>query len=164
MKSTLNPNPSNDETRHLQQQKTRYSLSLIFFIMLLDVMGITMLSPVAPQIVLRFSSEAVLVTMITVVYACGQFIAAPLIGKLGDRYGRRPVLLISVLGQSLGYLVFGLAGSLWMLLLGRFIGGITAGNLSTAGAYIADISKPIEYCRFLLWRRGKKAGQHIWFH
>jgi DHA1 family tetracycline resistance protein-like MFS transporter len=117
---------------------------VIFFVMLMDVMGITMLSPVAPQIVLRFSSEAVLVAMITVVYACGQVIAAPLIGKLGDRYGRRPVLLISVLGQSLGYLIFGLGGSLWVLFLGRLIGGITAGNLSTAGAYIADVSRPEE--------------------
>ncbi|OGO25991.1 MAG: hypothetical protein A2136_08735 [Chloroflexi bacterium RBG_16_54_11] len=112
--------------------------------MLMDVMGITMLSPVAPQIVLRYSSEAVVVTLITIVYACGQFIASPLIGKLGDRYGRRPVLLVSVLGQSLGYLIFGLGGSLWILLLGRLIGGITAGNLATAGAYIADVSKPEE--------------------
>ncbi|HSB66292.1 MAG TPA: MFS transporter [Anaerolineales bacterium] len=125
-------------------RKTRKALSLIFLVMLMDVMGITMLSPVAPQIVLRFSSQAVMVTMITVVYACGQVIAAPLIGKLGDRYGRRPVLLVSILGQSLGYLIFGLGGSLWVLFLGRLIGGITAGNLSTAGAYIADVSTPEE--------------------
>jgi multidrug resistance protein len=144
MKSIPNQNPGDYGTGQQSRQKSRRALSLIFFIMLLDVMGITMLSPVAPQIVLHYSSEAVVVTLITVIYACGQFIAAPLIGKLGDRYGRRPVLLISVLGQSIGYLIFGLAGSLWILLLGRFIGGITAGNLSTASAYIADVSKPEE--------------------
>jgi multidrug resistance protein len=82
--------------------------------------------------------------MITIIYAGGQFIAAPLIGRLGDRFGRRPVLLLSVLGQACGYLVFGLGSSLWVLLLGRLIGGITAGNLSTAGAYIADVSRPEE--------------------
>ena len=70
--------------------------------------------------------------------------AAPLMGKLGDRYGRRPVLLISLLGQALGYVIFGLGGSLWVLYLGRVIGGITGGNISTASAYIADISKPEE--------------------
>ena len=127
-----------------QQPKTKWTLGLIFFVMLMDVMGITMLLPVAPQIVLRYSDQALMVTMIAVIYAGGQFIAAPLIGKLGDRYGRRPVLLLSVLGQSIGYLVFGLGGSLWVLFLGRLIGGITAGNLSTAGAYIADVSRPEE--------------------
>jgi DHA1 family tetracycline resistance protein-like MFS transporter len=120
------------------------SLGLIFFIMLMDVVGITLLSPVAPYIVRRYSNEALMVTMITVLYAGGQFVAAPLIGKLGDRYGRRPVLLVSLFGQAIGYLIFGLGGSLWILFLGRIIGGITGGNLSTAAAYIADVSRPEE--------------------
>jgi multidrug resistance protein len=120
------------------------SLGLIFFIMLMDVVGITLLSPVAPYLVRRYSNEALMVTMITVLYAGGQFIAAPLIGKLGDRYGRRPVLLVSLFGQAIGYLIFGLGGSLWILFLGRVIGGITGGNLSTAAAYIADVSRPEE--------------------
>jgi MFS transporter, DHA1 family, tetracycline resistance protein len=137
-------NPPPDQTTPDQVSHTRRALALIFFVMLMDVMGITMLTPVAPQIVLRYSSKAVMVTMITIVYALGQFVAAPLIGKLGDRFGRRPVLLVSIAGQALGYLVFGLGGSIWMLLLGRLIGGITAGNLSTAGAYIADVSRPEE--------------------
>ena len=112
--------------------------------MLMDVIGITLLSPVAPYIVQKFSSEALMVTMLTVLYAGGQFIAAPLIGKLGDRYGRRPVLLISLVGQGIGYLIFGVGGALWILFLGRIIGGITGGNLSTASAYIADVSTPEE--------------------
>ena len=112
--------------------------------MLMDVIGITLLSPVAPYIVQEYSHSALTVTMLTVLYAGGQFIAAPLIGKLGDRYGRRPVLLISLLGQGIGYLIFALGGSLWILYLGRIIGGITGGNLSTASAYIADISRPEE--------------------
>lgn len=120
------------------------ALGLIFFIMMMDVMGITLLSPVAPQIVLRYSNEALMVTMITMMYAGGQFLAAPLLGKLGDRYGRRPVILASIFGQALGYFVFGVGGALWVLFLGRLIGGITAGNLSTAGAYIADVSDPDE--------------------
>jgi DHA1 family tetracycline resistance protein-like MFS transporter len=65
-------------------------------------------------------------------------------GKLGDRFGRRPVLLLCLLGQALGYIIFGFGGSLWVLYLGRVIGGITAGSISTASAYIADISQPQE--------------------
>ena len=125
-------------------KKTKAALSLIFVIMLMDVIGITLLSPVAPYIVQKYSSEALMVSMLTVLYAGGQFVAAPLIGKLGDRYGRRPVLLISLLGQAIGYLIFGMGGALWILFLGRIIGGITGGNLSTASAYIADVSKPEE--------------------
>jgi DHA1 family tetracycline resistance protein-like MFS transporter len=130
--------------KKLAQAAKKNSLSLIFVIMLMDVIGITILNPVAPYIVRRFSSAALMVSMITIIYAAGQFVAAPLMGKLGDRYGRRPVLLISIFGQGIGYLIFGLGGGLWVLFLGRLIGGFTGGNLSTATAYIADISKPEE--------------------
>jgi MFS family permease len=123
---------------------TRRSLALIFFIMLLDIVGLTILGPVAPFIVRRYSSDALMVTMITVIYAAAQFFAAPLLGKLGDRYGRRPILLISVAGSVVGYVIFGLGGALWILFLSRLIDGITGGNLSTASAYIADVSKPEE--------------------
>ncbi len=132
------------ETTGTASHSTRRSLALIFMIMLMDVIGITLLSPVAPFIVRQFNDQALMVTMITVLYAAGQFIAAPMLGKLGDRYGRRPVLLASLAGQGLGYIVFGLGGSLWVLFIGRIIGGITGGNLSTAAAYIADVSKPEE--------------------
>ena len=121
---------------------TRRSLALIFIVLLMDVVGITILGPVAPYIVKRYSDAAIMVSMITVIYTGAQFFAAPLLGKLGDRYGRRPVLLISLIGQAAGYLVFGIGGSLAVLFLGRLIGGITGGNMSTASAYIADVSKP----------------------
>jgi MFS transporter, DHA1 family, tetracycline resistance protein len=128
----------------ISSKKSKSALSLIFVIMLMDVIGITVLSPVAPYIVQKYSSAALMVSMLTVLYAGGQFFAAPMIGKLGDRFGRRPVLLISLFGQALGYLIFGMGGALWILFLGRIIGGITGGNLSTASAYIADVSKPEE--------------------
>src|SRR5512135_3446316 len=123
---------------------TKKSLVLIFLIMLMDVIGITILNPVAPYIVRHFNNAALSVSMITIIYAAGQFVAAPLMGKLGDRYGRRPILLISIFGQGIGYLTFGFGNTLWMLYLGRLIGGITGGNLSTAAAFIVDVSKPEE--------------------
>jgi len=123
------------------------ALGLIFFTMLMDIMGIALLAPVAPQIVLLYSPDAFMVTMVTMVYAGGQFLASPILGKLGDRYGRRPVLLFSILGQAVGFLIFGLGGSLGVILLGRLIGGITAGNLATATAYIADVSRRAEQAK-----------------
>lgn len=123
------------------RQKTSYgALGVIFCIMLMDIIGVNILYPVAPYLVKRYSDEALMVTMLTVIYAAAQFFAAPVLGKLGDRYGRRPVLVLSILGAAVGYVILGIGGALWVLLLARLIGGITAGNLSTASAYIADIS------------------------
>ncbi|MDD0641380.1 MFS transporter, partial [Shigella sonnei] len=68
------------------------------------------------------------------------FFAAPALGSLSDRFGRKPILLISLAGSALGYLIFGLAGSLWMLFLGRIIDGLTGGNIVTLFAYFADIT------------------------
>jgi DHA1 family tetracycline resistance protein-like MFS transporter len=123
---------------------TKRALGLIFFIMLMDIIGLAILYPVASYIVLRYSSEALMVTMISAIYAAAQFFSAPMLGKLGDRYGRQPVLLASVLGSAIGYAIFGIGGALWVLLLSRLIGGITGGSLSPASAYIADVSKPEE--------------------
>jgi DHA1 family tetracycline resistance protein-like MFS transporter len=121
-------------------QKGKFALGLIFSIMLMDIVGLLVIAPVAPYIIGRYSPDALMVTMTTVFYAAAQFFAAPLMGKLGDRFGRRPVLLISLLGQAVGYFLFGLGGALWILFLGR----ITGGNFSTATAYIADVSHPEE--------------------
>jgi DHA1 family tetracycline resistance protein-like MFS transporter len=132
--------PSVDPAR----RRTRYALGLIFSIMLMDIVGLTGFNPVTPYLIRRYNNAALAVTLVTVVYAAAQFLAAPLMGKLGDRYGRRPVLLISLFGQAVGYAIFGVGGALWVLYLGRLIGGITGGNFSTANAYIADVSKPEE--------------------
>jgi multidrug resistance protein len=126
------------------QKTTKRALGLIFFIMLMDVVGLTILMPVAPYIVRRYSNDASMVTLLSVIYAAGQFVAAPFLGKLSDRLGRRPVLLACVLGSAIGYFIFGIGGALWVLFLSRLIDGITGGNMSTAAAYIIDVSRPHE--------------------
>jgi len=123
------------------------ALGLIFAIMLLDVTGVTILYPVAAYIVREYSSQALMVTLLSVIYAAAQFFAAPVLGKLSDRAGRRPVLLVSLLGSAIGYLIFGFGGALWVLLLSRLIDGVTGGNMSTASAYIADLSTPDELAK-----------------
>jgi multidrug resistance protein len=128
-------------------QTTRRVLKIVFFIMLMDIIGMSILFPVAPYIVQRYSDEALMVTLLTVIYAGAQFFAAPALGKISDRIGRRPVLLASVFGSAIGYFIFGVGGALWVLFLSRLIDGVTGGNISTASAYIIDVSKPEERAR-----------------
>jgi multidrug resistance protein len=111
-------------------------------VILLDLVGLTILQPVQAYIVREYNSDALTVSLLTVIYAAAQFICAPILGRLSDRYGRRPVLLISVLGSALGYYLFGIGGALWVLFFSRLIDGLSGGNISTASAYIADITPP----------------------
>ena len=136
MNKNIKPNMNTD------RKAGKGALGFIFSVVLLDVIGLAILMPVQAYIVRQYSDEALMVAMIPVLYAGAQFFAAPLLGKLSDRYGRRPVLLISILGSAMGYFLFGIGGALWVLFLSRLIDGFTAGNASTASAYIADVTPP----------------------
>jgi MFS family permease len=138
------PGPADPPPEDGARSATRRALVLVFGILLLDVVGLSMLYPVGAYIVRRYSGDALMVTVLTSLYAGAQFVAAPVLGKLGDRHGRRPVLLVSLVGSAAGYVLFGVGGALWVLFLARFVDGITAGNHSTAAAYIADVSAPDE--------------------
>jgi MFS transporter, DHA1 family, tetracycline resistance protein len=124
----------------VQGRAKRLALMQIFFVLLMDIIGLTILIPVAPDIVKRYTSDAFTITMLTGIYAFMSFFAAPALGNISDRIGRRPVLLVSVFGSAIGYFIFGFGGALWVLFLSRVIDGITGGNISTASAYIADVS------------------------
>ena len=93
------------------------ALGFIFMVILLDLIGLTILQPVQAYIVREYNSDALTVSLLTVIYAAAQFVCAPILGRLSDRYGRRPVLLISVLGSAFGYFLFGVGGALWVLFL-----------------------------------------------
>jgi DHA1 family tetracycline resistance protein-like MFS transporter len=125
-------------------RRDKIALTLIFLIMLLDVIGMTILFPISAYIVRQYSDQALMITLLSVIYSAAQFFAAPVIGKISDRLGRRPVLLVCLAGAGLGYLMFGIGGALWILFLSRLIAGITGGSISTASAYIVDVSKPEE--------------------
>lgn len=78
--------------------------------------------------------------MLVVIYAASLFFAAPLLGRISDRYGRRPILLICFLGSTIGYFIFGIGGALWVLYVSRAIDGFTGGNFSIVQSYLGDIS------------------------
>lgn len=92
-----------------------------------------------------------MVTLLTSVYAACVFVAAPVLGALSDKYGRRPLLLLCLLGSALGYFVFGLGGALWVLFAGRIIEGISGGSISTIFAYFADILPPEQRTKYFGW-------------
>jgi len=110
-------------------------------------MGIGLIIPVMPDLIREvnggtLASAAVWGGILATSFAVMQFLFGPLLGGLSDRFGRRPVLLLSLVVMSADYLVMALAGSIWLLLAGRIVGGITAATQATASAYMADISTP----------------------
>lgn len=125
-------------------QKRKASLAVIFGIVFIDLVGFGIVIPVLPLYAERFGASPIVIGLLLAVYSLMSFLFAPVLGRLSDRVGRRPVLLVSILGSSLGFLIMGLAGSLPFLFLGRIIDGITGGNISTAQAYIADLTPPHE--------------------
>lgn len=125
----------------------RPALGFIFLTLFLDVLGFGLLIPVAPRLVKDVSDTgteqaAVLVGLLSSLYALMQFVFAPIIGALSDRFGRRPVLLVSVAGSGLDYFAMALAPTLPWLFITRAINGISGGSMTAANAYIADITAP----------------------
>ncbi len=106
------------------------------------MLGLGLLIPVIPFVVREFNQSALTVGLLSMSFALFQFMAAPVLGRLSDRHGRRPLLLFSLFGSAVGYLLFGLAHSLLLLFVARIIDGISGGNVSIAQAYIADITEP----------------------
>lgn len=125
-----------------QARHQRTSLIVVFAIVFVDLVGFGIVIPVLPLYAERFGASPLTVGLLVSIYSAMQFICAPILGKLSDRLGRRPILLVSIIGTSLGFLLMGLAHTLTLLFVARIIDGITGGNISTALAYIADITPP----------------------
>ena len=125
----------------------RPGVVFILITVLIDSMGIGLIIPVMPALIREvqgtgIASAVLWGAVLSVAFAAMQFLFGPLLGNLSDRFGRRPVLLTSLVVLALDYLIMAVAGSIWLLLAGRIVGGITAATHSTANAYMADISSP----------------------
>src|SRR5215510_2166373 len=134
----------------------RKALLFIIVTVILNTLGFTLIVPVAPFLVARYVSNpnsiGVAVGWLGSIYAICQIIAAPGLGVLSDRFGRRPLLLLCLFGSAVGYLLLGIGGALWVLFLGRAIDGLTGANTSIIIAYITDVvpsSQRSKYFGFL---------------
>jgi MFS transporter, DHA1 family, tetracycline resistance protein len=114
----------------------------IFLIVLVDILGFTIVIPLLPFYALHFNATPFVATTLVSVYAVCSLISTPVIGKLSDQYGRKPLLLYSQAGTCAGFIVLAFSNSLWMVFLGRMLDGLSAGNLSIAQAYISDNTAP----------------------
>ena len=127
----------------------RLQVAVIFGTVTLDAMGIGLILPIMPELLQEvgggsLAEAALWGGILSTVFAVMQFVFGPILGSLSDAIGRRPVLLVSLFMMAVDYLVMAVAGSIWLLLAARLVGGITAATHATASAYMADLSKPGE--------------------
>lgn len=129
------------------KEPRKAALAFIFITVLIDVIGLGIIIPIIPALIVELTGEglskaAIYGGWLMFVYASTQFLCAPIIGSLSDRFGRRPVLLLSLFGFGIDYILIGFAPTISWLFIARFISGITGASITTASAYIADISSP----------------------
>ncbi|HBG5343671.1 TPA: MFS transporter [Clostridioides difficile] len=141
--------------RNTEQILNKKALTFGLMSVFLCGIGFSIINPVVPFLVQPYitnpKNQAIVVALLTSIYAFCVFFAAPGLGALSDRYGRRPLLLICFLGSAIGYLVFGIGGALWILFAGRIIEGLTGGSISTIFAYFADITPIEERTKYFGW-------------
>ena len=114
----------------------------LFLIVFIDLVGFGTMMPLLPYYASAYGSSPAGIALLFAMYSIGQFLFSPVWGRFSDRYGRKPILLISLAGAVLGYVALGLATSLPVLFAARLFSGVMAGNISTAMAYVADVTKP----------------------
>jgi len=117
-------------------------MPILFLTVFIDLVGFGVVIPLLPYYALHFEASPIQVTLLMACYSAAQFFSSPLLGRLSDRLGRRPVLLASLACSVLSYLWLGFASSLWMLYAARLLAGAGAGNIAAAQAYITDVTTP----------------------
>lgn len=119
-------------------------IRIIFGIVLVDMLSFGVVIPILAYLAKDMGATALQTGLITAMYPLAQFIGAPILGRLSDRFGRKPILVLSIVGTMVGFGVLATAKTLWVLMLSRTLDGLTGGNISVAQAYIADVTKPEE--------------------
>lgn len=115
-------------------------LAAIFLVVFIDLLGFGLILPLLPYYAEGFGASDTLIGLLVASYAAAQLVGAPVLGRLSDRFGRRPILLLSLLGTLASFLLLGFAKTLWVLFIARIFDGLTGGNISVAQAYITDVT------------------------
>jgi MFS family permease len=135
-----------DEGAQLKQRQRR-AMIVAFLTLFLDLLGFGVILPIQPFYAESFGASATVVTLIGAAYSLMQFLFAPMWGRLSDRVGRRPVVLISIAFACAGWLILGFASGLWMLVAARAVAGFGNANLGTVQAIVADVTRPEDRAR-----------------
>ena len=122
------------------QTNKNTALLTVFLAVLIDLLGFGIVLPLLPFYASTFNASPITIGLLYSIYSFAQMVFSPIWGGLSDRIGRRPIMLLSTLGAAIAYTIFGLAHSLLILFLSRLIAGIMGGNISTAQAYVADVT------------------------
>jgi DHA1 family tetracycline resistance protein-like MFS transporter len=127
----------------------RSPLVIVYLTVFIDLLGFGIILPALPYYAVSFGATGLWVGALLTAYSAAQFVGAALLGRLSDRVGRRPIILISLVGSAISLTVTGLANGLLVLLLGRALAGLFGGSISAAQAYIADVTEPEERARYM---------------
>ena len=122
--------------------RARSPLFVLFLTVFIDLVGFGIVIPILPLYAEHFHASPIAIGWLTGIYSGMQIIFTPILGKVSDRFGRRPVLFISIVGTALGFALMGMAHSLTLLFVARILAGITGGNIAIPQAYIADVTAP----------------------
>jgi len=122
-------------------------LLVIFLTIFVNLVGFGIIVPLLPFYAETFGASPLVVGMLFAVFSLCQLVAAPILGDLSDRYGRRPILIVSLIGTVISFVMLALAHSITMLFIARIVDGLSGGNISTARAYVADVTEPKDRSR-----------------
>ncbi|MFX1574780.1 MAG: MFS transporter [Promethearchaeota archaeon] len=133
----------------LPTKKNRFNkhLIIIFIIMFTEILGFSMVMPVIPFLALSLGLNALQIGLILSMFSICQLFASPITGKLSDRFGRKPILIISQTSTFIGFLLLGIADVVWLLIVARLVDGLIGSNMTVSQAYISDVSKPQDRTR-----------------
>ena len=127
----------------------RRRLATIFAVVFVDVLGFGLILPLLPYYATRFGASAFMIGLLTASYPAAQIIGSPILGRMSDRFGRRPILMVSIAGTAVSFLILGSASALWLLFAGRILDGLTGGNFTVAQSYITDVTTAEDRARGL---------------
>jgi multidrug resistance protein len=126
-------------------------MSVLMAVAFVDMIGLMLVLPLLPLYALHLHADATTIGFLMASFPVAQLLASPVWGRVSDRYGRRPALLVGLTASTIAYVIFGLAGSLWLLFVSRFVQGLGGGTTGVAQAYVADTMAPHERAKALGW-------------
>jgi DHA1 family tetracycline resistance protein-like MFS transporter len=150
---TLDEPPSDLPENHpLRSERAKNrALATVAFTLFLDLMGFGIILPILPFYAESMHASETMVALLATAFSAAQFVMSPVLGRISDRYGRRPVMLVSITGSVLSSLVLGFANVLWLVFAARIVAGSSKANISTAHAYVADLIPMDQRAKYMGW-------------